>query len=132
MADSHNWRLAYHLFGVDHPRSVRIKYHNRVIKDGKMNWLIILLICVGTYRITRLFAVDALPLIAKPREWIVNKLGEEHAISYLVTCMWCVSMYVGAGLTAVTDLFTAVPYPWLTWIVASAVTGIIAQREPEE
>lgn len=97
-----------------------------------MNWLIVVLICVGTYRITRLLAVDALPLIAKPREWIVNKLGEEHAISYLVTCMWCVSMYVGAGVTAVADLFTAVPYPWLTWIVASAATGLIAQREPED
>lgn len=92
---------------------------------------LLIVISLVTYRITRLIAADAFPLIARPREWIIGKLGEDHWFSYLITCMWCASMYVGAGVVAVFDRYASVPWPYAMALVASAITGTIATHEPE-
>lgn len=92
---------------------------------------LLIVISLVTYRVTRLIAADAFPLIARPREWIISKLGEDHWFSYLITCMWCASVYVGAGVVAVFDRYASVPWPYAMALVASAITGTIATHEPE-
>lgn len=94
--------------------------------------LVVLLVPLATYRVSRLIALDAFPPVAVPRDWVLRKLGDEHWFSYLITCMWCVSVYVSGGIVLVTDQFVSVPLPWLLWPAASAVTGYMAVHEPEE
>lgn len=55
------------------------------------------------------------------------------SIAYLITCPWCVSIYVGAGVAwfFVWALGGTWPYALLIWLTSSAVTGILAQRETD-
>lgn len=52
-------------------------------------------------------------------------------IAYLVECAWCASIWLGGLLVVVVNILTSVPYPWLVWLAASAVTGYLASREPD-
>ena len=49
-----------------------------------------------------------------------------YAIRSYYECPWCMSVYVAAVVVVVTDWCTSVPVPWLVWIAASSVTGLIA------
>jgi hypothetical protein len=102
-----------------------------LVFDPLRPFFLLIVISLVTYRVTRLIAADAFPLIAVPREWIINKLGEDHWFSYLITCMWCASMYVAAGTVALFDRYTSVPWPYAMVFAASAITGTIATHEPE-
>lgn len=118
-------------------------------------WL--LPVALATYRVTRFITRDQFPLIAVPRERVTNWLDpsddwirgnalegiEPHpdavphggllgrSIAYLWECDWCVSVWVGSGITY---LVFSHPVEML-WVClalcASALTGLIAQREPE-
>jgi hypothetical protein len=90
-----------------------------------------LMLALVVYRVTRFVAADAFPLIAVPREWIIGKLGEDHWFSYLITCMWCASVYISAATVAVFNHYVSVPMPYAQAIAASALTGYLAMREPE-
>lgn len=90
-----------------------------------------LLLFLVVYRVTRFVAADAFPLIAIPREWVIGKLGDDHWFSYLITCMWCASVYIAAATVAVFDHYVSVPMPYAQAIAASALTGYLAMREPE-
>jgi len=120
-------------------------------------WLVIILLVGGTHRVTRLLARDQLPLTAWPREHLVRywfpAFAEEetrnryrqrhdreatphwgflgHSLAYLVTCDWCVSMYVAAGLTYLTWRWTDVMFWILAGLTSSTVTGLVSQREPD-
>lgn len=56
-----------------------------------------------------------------------GKIGS--ALAYLLECPWCMGAWVGAAVVFVTDLFVPVPAPFLVWIAASTVTGLIADYE---
>lgn len=90
-----------------------------------------LLLALVVYRVTRFVCADAFPPVAVPREWLIRKLGEDHPISYLVTCMWCASAYISAGTVALFDHYVSVPMPFAQAIAASAVTGYLAMSEPD-
>jgi len=125
-------------------------------------WLLALLVVGSTHRVTRLLARDQLPLVAWPRERLVlfwfpayaeaetrdrftsrhgqpprpHWAGVGRSLAYLVTCDWCVSMYVAAGITYATWRWTPLhAQPWIVSVllalVASSVTGLVAQREPD-
>lgn len=95
--------------------------------------LVVIFSCV-TFRITRFICADALPLVARPREWIIDKLGDDHWFSYLITCMWCASVYVATGVVLTVDFVFnfSVPMPAAMVVVASGVTGTIAMHEPDD
>lgn len=135
------------------------------------HWMLVVLTCVATYRLTRFITRDAFPLVSVPRRWIDRNwnpfpdddvwasyqkspeaakaivrqnLAEQHgittrptglkrSIAYLFGCAWCVSIWVGAGVTGFVMIFIGLTWPWffLLWLTASAVTGLISQREPE-
>lgn len=51
------------------------------------------------------------------------------SLAYLWECDWCMGMWVSAGLVYVANLYVSVPYPFLTALVASGVTGLLASYE---
>jgi hypothetical protein len=117
-----------------------------------MGWLVVVLVSLATFRITRLLIKDTIPVVKVPRDTLVGWLdpddeykiewlakhgtGREppsghlgalgRTLAYLVTCPWCMSVWVGAAVTYATTLYASVPLPWLTWIAACAVTGLLS------
>lgn len=111
-----------------------------------MTLLYVVLLVLAVYRVTRLLTEDKIPVVARPRDMIINWLDplpsdiatgkrrptstSAHAIAYLLTCPWCMSVWVGAALIpAAHTWIEPVPYPWLVWPAASAITGLIAAGE---
>lgn len=120
-----------------------------------MAYLLTMLIMFAVYRLTRLITRDKLPLIALPREKFVERWGvyEDEpdktipigvrdrmqdgrrtnlfmrSLAYLWECDWCMSIWVGAGVVYAVNYYVDVPYPFLMWLMSSAITGILAQQE---
>ena len=107
-------------------------------------WLTYLLICLTTFSLTRLAIKDTFPPVAWPRErilnwlepdveWIARRPGARphlgplgRTLAYLMTCPWCMSVWIGALVVYGFTWFVSVPLPIVAVIVARAVTGIIA------
>lgn len=114
-----------------------------------MTALAFIVLCLATFRITRNITTDAFPFAelrevyvqrwgvyddvasksvaigGKPTNWLMRK------IAYLWECDWCTSVWVASILTWITVQFMSVPLPVFTALAASAVTGLIAQRQPD-
>jgi len=120
-------------------------------------WLLYLLIALAVHRLTRLVTRDKFPLIAVPRYYVTNWFdpSDEYrtwhrakhpdregprahwgvlgqSLGYLLECDWCVSVWVSAGLVTGLTYYTSVPMPFLIWLAASTVTGLIATYEPND
>jgi uncharacterized protein DUF1360 len=66
--------------------------------------------------------------IPRPTQW-------KRSIAYLVTCPWCVSIWVGAAVSVLSVApLHLITWTWspFVWLAASALTGLIAQREKME
>lgn len=122
--------------------------------DTQNPWLLVVLTCLAVYRLTRLLTRDHLPLIAVPREAIVNYLDPVMVVdgtpvsptprrpwgtvgwslAFLLGCDWCMSVWVSAGVVVGEHYWVGVPWPLvvLLGLSASAVTGVLAQREPDK
>ena len=90
-----------------------------------MDWLTLVLVVLATYRLTRLITADR---ITEPlREW-VN--GRSEWAGYLVTCDWCLSIWIGPLVVIPAVLW---PSTMVTVVVAalsaSAVTGLLSLVE---
>lgn len=113
------------------------------------NPVLLVINALAVFRLTRLVVDDAFPLgVLRQRvidwmddrrpDWMgrpsqhtdaqrrrINVYSGQHPISYLVTCPWCVSIYVGAAVAAL-----AATGLWWLWIAVplalSAVTGVLA------
>lgn len=64
-----------------------------------MSVFLFILLALGVARVTWFITEDHLPLIEKPRDWVVAR-NPHGSLAYLVNCWWCVSIYVGAGAAA--------------------------------
>lgn len=93
--------------------------------------LAVSLFLLAVFRATRLVTADAFPPLAAARRAVIRRFGDEHPISYLVECPWCVSVWLGALGAAAWDLAdmlpgvrtTSVPVPVALALAASLVTG---------
>lgn len=78
-------------------------------------------------RITRLITSDV--IFAGPRGRALKRVGLNSRAAYLMTCDWCMSMWVAAPLTTVA--WWAGHTPWylipVTALAASYVAGWLAQ-----
>jgi hypothetical protein len=111
-------------------------------------WLLVVLIVLTVYRVTRLIIADTFPPIGVPRthllnwwvpddDWIAtHKDARPHwgalgrSLKYLFTCPWCMSVWAGGILIwAVDAWWVAVPVPFFVWAAASAVTGLLSNLE---
>lgn len=51
------------------------------------------------------------------------------SVAYLWECDWCMSIWVGALIVYTSTQFVNVPYPVLTWLATSAMTGLLTTVE---
>lgn len=89
--------------------------------------LLLLLLGLCTWRATRLVTRDSFP----PIRWARDRV-EQHGpewLADLVTCHFCASVWLAAGITAATDLFVSVPRPLLMFGSAAAIGALIADHE---
>lgn len=89
-----------------------------------LTWIKIVLTALATFRVTQFIVRDSIfepARMAFRRRftgWLVDLLG----------CMWCISVYVAAGATALTYF----AWSWWQWVAlaltATAVTGFLGER----
>lgn len=92
-------------------------------------WLLVLLAILATMRLTRLVTADK---ITEPiRERLIQRWGEDAKRSYLLTCDYCASIYVGppVALAVVMWPTNRVVLIALIALAASFVAGIVAAHE---
>lgn len=78
-----------------------------------MTPFLFIVLALSTWRFTHLVVEDTLPLISKPREWIIDRKPEGN-LAYLLGCTYCSSVWVAAAHVAVVDLA-------MGWSVAAPV-----------
>lgn len=105
------------------------------------------LLAVATWRLTRLLVRDEFPPTRALREWVLRTFADiqpdgtlapskqwgaaGHALAYLFTCTWCMSIWVGAAVVALADWRLSVPYPWLVVAAGSALSGLLNMIDVE-
>lgn len=96
---------------------------------------ILVLGLLSTARLTRVVTTDriGLPL----RSAVVGRLGAEHAISYLVHCRWCSSMWIAVPIALLVSLLLLDGWPVLALtlplaLAYSHLTGLLVALEPED
>lgn len=124
------------------------------------SWLLLLVLSLGTFRLTRLVTRDDFPPIAWLRlhlqaarppvdtyhmgvhrvhyddgtglgELKSGKVWDGHRwwwLGELVSCHWCCSAYISAGLVGLTVIFTSVPVPVFTWLAVWGAGAILVDR----
>ena len=88
--------------------------------------LLFILTALSTYRLTRLFTADR--ILQAPRAWVVRR---SRWLGYLVTCDWCLSIWLAPAPTALAILY---PEERITWAIlialsASALVGLLSMIE---
>lgn len=66
-----------------------------------------------------------------PREWLLARLDDTRparAVGYLITCQWCVSIWVGAAVAPLAWFWGYLPWLLLPALAlaASQVTGMLS------
>lgn len=109
--------------------------------------MITFLLVVTVWRVTRLLVVDEFPPVRAVRLWVVRTFAEVkadgslgadrrwgwlgHALAYLWTCVWCMSVWVGGGVVAAATVWVSVPLPVLVVAAGSALSGVMSWVELE-
>ena len=117
-------------------------------------WLLLVLMSVATYRITRLVTTDTLP----PALWVRDRLAggwreaEDHEtptdvidgvpsvynkragwspywVGKLITCNWCASAYVAAGVVGTVWVVDGLPLPGLLWVSVWGAGALLAAQD---
>lgn len=78
---------------------------------------------LAVHRLTRLVAVDE---VTAPLRASVSGRNPEGRLAYLLSCPWCVSVYVAAGWAALTVAAPPVAAGAGAALAWSSVTGLLA------
>lgn len=93
-----------------------------------MTWLWMTVYVLAVARLTRLVTTDK---IGQPiRQWMLDRRGSDSAVTYLVFCSWCMSLWIGFATAPAAIALTGISW-WSLPILAlsaSQVTGLIAAR----
>lgn len=82
----------------------------------RSEWLLVLLAVLAVARLTHLVTTDY--ILDRPRAWI--GAHAPTSIAYLITCPWCLSIWLGGGVAVAT-------YEWHThWYVQIPLLGLAA------
>lgn len=100
---------------------------------------------LAVHRITRFIIRDCLPIVSKPRDWVLKNTDptavdiEEgmkprgtfmKSIGYLLQCEWCMSIWVSGGLLYGLTFFVNMPVfmalGW--WLAGSSLASLIIER----
>ena len=83
---------------------------------------------LATYRITRLVIRDE--LLARPRNFFWKKFPPEKSLlGYLLTCPWCISIWVASILLISSIIIPEVTYAVGVVFALSAVAGLLTAHE---
>lgn len=92
-----------------------------------LNPYVFIIICLASYRITRLLTRDV--ITEGFRNWYWKKFPPESTkLGYLLTCEWCLSIYIASimwGFAMITTVTLAVA----TVFAISAVVGLLTAYE---
>lgn len=91
--------------------------------------LLLVLMTLACYRITRLITIDTFPPVEWARRKIVQAERLPKWLGKLVTCYWCSSVWVAAGLTLLVALTVGLPLPCLVWPAIAAGSAWISHLE---
>lgn len=88
-----------------------------------------ILLSLVTYRVTRFVVKDT--IIEGTRIWLHTfilgkkpKLWREK-LQELISCPFCISVWISAATVAVTDRYVSVPLPVFQWLAVAAGTLVI-------
>lgn len=87
----------------------------------------LLVLALAAWRVTRLITADS--IFAGPREAALRRLTAGKAESKpaeLLTCAWCMGMWVSAAVVGGYDAVASVPIPVYVWLAVAAAVGILA------
>jgi hypothetical protein len=100
--------------------------------------LLLTLMALATHRVTRFILFDTFPPIRGLRNWIIGTDGTAlndtrlEWLGELLSCHWCASIWVSAGLVTGTQVLTGdVAYPFLSWLACATVAAMVIEREEE-
>lgn len=65
--------------------------------------LTLIVLTFAVARVTRLIVDDKISLPI--RQWVLQRSGEDGWLFYLVSCPWCMGVWIAAGMTTVTYLW---------------------------
>ena len=98
--------------------------------------VLLLVLGLAGYRLTRLAVKDMFPPVAGPRQRLERRtLGTRlDWLGDLVTCHWCASGWLTLALVAAVDLLSSqpVPLPPVFWLATWAISAGLAHLEPEK
>jgi hypothetical protein len=102
--------------------------------------VLLLLLGLATYRLTRLVVRDEFPpargIRTTVERWAYepDRFRRWEWLGDLVTCHWCASAYVAAALIAGVEWFSSqpVPLPFVFWLATWALGALLAHSEPEK
>lgn len=91
-----------------------------------MSALLVLLVCLATWRLARFVTVDYL---AEPIRVRADTIGER--VGYLFSCPWCMSIWLAPLVAAPAVWWPTNRVVWLIllWLSASAVAGMLSSIE---
>lgn len=84
---------------------------------------------LACYRLTKLVLDDRITQPLRER-WFARHPPESTALGYLATCPWCLSLWAGLGIVGARRLAPRAWSPLADVLAMSAVTGLLAEREP--
>lgn len=87
----------------------------------------ILLLALGTHRLTRLIIEDA--ILETPREALFKRFPPETTrIGYLLTCYWCLSIWISLIFVLCYILVPTATLVAALILTISSVTGLLSER----
>lgn len=99
-------------------------------------WLLLLVMALATYRVTRLITTDDFPpvywarwKIIDARPSYVRQRDEQQMwwwLGELVSCPWCASGWVSLAIVFGTDVWASLPLPWLLWFAVWGAGALLA------
>jgi hypothetical protein len=91
--------------------------------------VVVALVMLTSYRLTRLLVRDEFPPIAVQRARIAERYGDASWQAYLSQCSWCAGVWVSGLVTAAVWLVVGLPVPALVWWGSAAAVGLLASWE---
>jgi hypothetical protein len=106
-------------------------------------WLVLVVLTLATFRVTRLITRDDFPPIWNARIWLrqlrpvetrryLDASGEWYEksdywwLGELVSCPWCASAYVSGAFVGTVWLLHGMPLPILCWLAVWGAAAAIA------